>query len=294
MTELAVVSRSTRYELAGPPGAPLVVALGGISASRRVAAWWGESVAGRGGFIDTTRFQLLGIDYADSGAGDDGRPGWAVTTHDQADALAAALDEVGIRKIHTLIGASYGGMVALAYAERHPERVGQLVVISAPARAHPMSTALRAIQRRIVELGLETGRARDALALARSLAMTTYRSAAEFASRFATDPFDADAYVAEQGARFAARFQPARFLALSLSCDLHAVDATRIATPALLLAADGDTIVPRAQMEQLAVDWGGHCRLVHVPANTGHDAFLAESHLFGPLIQRALNSSVLS
>ena len=292
MTELAVVSTICNHELIGPPGAPVVVALGGISASRHVAGWWGADVVGDGAFIDTSRFRILGLDYIDSGTGQDGRPNWSVTTHDQADALAGALDEIGIDAIHTLVGASYGGMVALAFAERYPERVEQLVVISAPARPHPMSTALRSIQRRIVEQGLETDRPREGLALARALAMTTYRSAAEFSARF-VDPFEAESYVLEQGAKFADRFAPSRFLALSLSCDLHAVNPASIATPALFIAADGDTIVPRAQMESLALEWGGPSRLVHVPAKTGHDAFLAESHLFGPLIERALTAPVL-
>lgn len=293
MTELALVPTTCSYDVTGPADAPLVAALGGISASRNVARWWGRDVVGSGAAIDTRRLRVLGVDYVDGGVRADGRPAWSVTTHDQADAIAATLDELEVARVRTIVGASYGGMVALAFAERYPERVGQLIVISAPARAHPMSTALRAIQRRIVELGLETGREHEAVTLARALAMTTYRSAAEFAARFA-DPFDAESYVIEHGTRFAERFTPSRFLALSLSCDLHHVDPVRISTPALFIAADGDTIVPRAQMEALAAEWGGPCRLVHVPARTGHDAFLAESTLIRPLIARALATSVLS
>ena len=293
MTELALVPTTCTYAVTGRADAPLVVALGGISASRNVARWWGRDIVGHDAAIDTRRLRVLGVDYVNGGTGIDGKPGWAVTTHDQADAIAATLDELEVARVQTIVGASYGGMVALAVAERYPERVGQLVVISAPARAHPMSTALRAVQRRIVELGLETAREHEALALARALAMTTYRSAAEFAARFA-DPFEAEAYVIEQGTRFADRFTPSRFLALSLSCDLHRVEPARISTPALFIAADGDTVVPRAQMEALAAEWGGPCRLVHVPARTGHDAFLAESTLVRPLIARALATSVLS
>jgi homoserine O-acetyltransferase len=277
------------HELTGAEGAPVIVALGGISATQRPTEWW-SAIVGASRSIDTTRFRVAGLDYFDSGVENDGRPTWAVTTHDQADALARQLDDVGIDSVHAVVGASYGGMVALAFAERYPHRLGQLVVISAPHRPHPMSTALRSIQRRIVELGLETGRAADALALARGLGMTTYRSAREFAARFAADPFSAEEYVVRQGTAFAANFSPARFLALSLSCDLHSVDPRRITTPALLIAAEGDTIVPREQMEELARSLGGPCRLEHIPSRVGHDAFLAEPQLLGGLLRHALEA----
>jgi homoserine O-acetyltransferase len=281
-----------RHELAGPPGEPLVVALGGISATARVTDWW-SAVAGPNRPIDTTRFQVLGLDYLDSDVAGDGRPTWAVTTQHQADALARALDDLGIERAHTVVGASYGGMVGLAFAERHPDRLEQLVVISAPHRSHPMSTALRSIQRRIVELGIETERATEALTIARALGMTTYRSVAEFGERFANDPFAAAEYVTRQGASFAARFSPARFLVLSLSCDLHDVDPRRITTPTLLIAADGDTIVPREQMEELHDLLAGRSRLAHIASRVGHDAFLAEPHLVGDLIHDALTTAVL-
>lgn len=289
---MPVVAESTScsYALAGRAGAPVVVALGGISASRDVEGWWGE-VVGDDRYVDTTQFQVLGLDYLDGGVGTDGRPARTVTTHDQADAIAQTLDELQVDRIHTLVGASYGGMVGLAFAERYAERIERLVIISAPAQPHPMSTALRSIQRRIVELGLETGRAHDALVLARELAMTTYRSAAEFAERF--DTRSVETYLLHHGEKFARQFSPARFLALSLSADLHEVDPQRIHTPAVLISVEGDTIVPRDQMLDLASQLAGPCRLVHLPTFTGHDAFLAEPKTVGPIIRNALTSLVL-
>jgi len=279
------------YEIVGPPDAPVVVALGGISATRRVTEWW-SGVAGEGRPIDTTRFRVLGFDYLDGGVLDSGRPAARVTTHDQAEALLGVLDELAIARVHTVVGASYGGMVALAFAERHPARVERMVVVSAPARTHPMSTALRTIQRRIVELGLETGRTFEAMSLARQLAVTTYRSIAEFGERF--DATSVTSYLRHHGDKFARGFTPARFLALSLSADEHAVDPARITTPALLVSAEGDTIVPREQMFDLAARLAGPSMLRHTLTNTGHDAFLAEPAVVGDLIRNALLTSVLS
>jgi homoserine O-acetyltransferase len=295
------------YEIAGPPAAdgPVIVALGGISANRHICAnaadatpgWW-EGIAGPGRALDTTRYRLLGCEFLDGGRGDDGRPARVVTTHDQADAIALVLDDAGVPRVHGFIGASYGGAVALAFAERYPDRLERLVVIGAADRAHPMITAQRAIQRRIVELGLETGRAFDAVVLARALAMTTYRSARELGERFGYRTpdigatFPVEEYLIHQGETFARRFTPERFLALSLSGDLHVVDPSRIRTRTTLVAAEGDTVVPREQLERLAALLGGPCRIVDLPSITGHDAFLTEPDALGVILHSAVTQSL--
>ena len=298
------------YEVTGPPAAPLVVTLGGISASRHATStvgdasdgWW-QNVVGAGRAIDTNVYRVLSFDYIDGGSTNNGQPATLVSTHDQADALARVLDTLCIARVHAIVGASYGGMVALAFAERYPDRVGRLIVISAPHETHPMSTALRTIQRRIVTLGIETDRAHDALVLARALAMTTYRSAHEFAQRFASAPdtttdtgatFPVENYLLHNGEKFARRWSASRFLALSLSADLHRVAPERIRTPAVLVSIDGDTIVPGEQMRQLAARLGGPNRLIRLQAATGHDAFLAEPDLIGPILHNSLHAEVLS
>lgn len=292
------------YEVTGPPNAPVIVALGGISATRHVtstvgdtAAGWWQDIVGPGHAIDTTKYRIVGFDFLDGGTTSCGKPAAVITTHDQADALTRVLDTLGVERVQAIVGASYGGMVALAFADRYPERVERLIVISAPHEAHPMSTALRAIQRGIVTLGLETGRERDALSLARALAMTTYRSADEFAQRFSPIPdsrnaqtaiFPVERYLNHNGEKFAQRWTPSRFLALSLSADLHRVDPSRIHVPAVLVSIDGDTIVPACQMETLASALAGPTRLVRLQAATGHDAFLAEPDLIGPILSNSL------
>src|ERR1044072_3082780 len=110
------------FEVVGPRNAPTIVVLGGISANRHICAngadsrpgWW-EAIAGRGRPLDTARYQLVGVDFLDGGGG---RAERVVTTHDQADAIAAVLDVLGVEHLHAIVGASYGGMVALAFAER--------------------------------------------------------------------------------------------------------------------------------------------------------------------------------
>lgn len=307
---LVVAERTRlRYELAGAEGAPIVVVLGGISAHRHVVAtsenaapgWW-EPVAGAGRALDTRTWRLLGVDFLDGGRACDGRPARLVTTYDQADALHELLDELEVPRVAAIVGASYGGMVALAFAERYPERVDRIVVISAAHESHPMATGIRAVQRRIVELGLDTGRVREAMTLARALAMTTYRTAGEFAARFDGAPsvagadatFDVERYLLDRGARFAATYAPERFLALSLSGDLHRVTPEAIATPAVLVAAEGDTLVTESQMRELSARLGAPNRLLRVPTRCGHDAFLAEPRKIGRILTAALAARSIS
>jgi homoserine O-acetyltransferase len=288
------VAALPRYTLVGKTDAPIVVVLGGISATRHVvfgengeAGWWSK-VAGEGQAIDLTRWRVLGLDYMDGGRDATGRPRRQVSTHDQAQWLARVLSAIGAGRAHSIVGSSYGGMVALAFAERFPQLVERLVVISAPHESHPMSTALRTLQRRTVELGLETGRVTDAMSIARGIAMTTYRTAGEFAERF-NSHFAVDAYLRDRGARFADRMRPERFLALSLSTDLHKVDPSRITTPTTIVAAEGDTIVPRGQLDALASRLGGARHLIDLPTRVGHDAFLVETAAVSSIINAALS-----
>jgi homoserine O-acetyltransferase len=294
------------HELIGAAGAPVVLALGGISASRHVVSsgvdpspgWW-EGLGGAGRALDARVRRILGVEFLDGGCDAGGAPARTVTTHEQAAAVVELLDALGIAQLDAVIGASYGGMVALALAERWPERVRRLVVISAAHEAHPMSTALRALQRATVMLGLRTGEATEAMIIARGLAMTTYRSAREFAERFppraAADTvggdagFEVERYLRRAGERFAEWMSPARFIALSLSADLHRVVPERVVVPTTLIAAQGDTLVPPAQMRELGERLPRLVASHTLRSRRGHDAFLTETGRLSRLLTSILD-----
>ena len=186
------------WRLVGPANAPVVCALGGISANRRVfdseeprKGWWSE-VVGPGQALDAERFRVLSFDYLGGSAETTGCPHVGdqspafpnISTYDQAELLVRLLNNLGLKSLRAIVGGSYGGMVALAFGERYPERVSRLVVIGAADRTHPMATAWRSVQRQILRFAVECGRPKDGLQLARALAMSTYRSAEEFEARF--------------------------------------------------------------------------------------------------------------
>ncbi len=282
------------YSLSGEPGQPVVLALGGISATRQVIApdggrggWWHE-VVGPGKSLDTQRVALLGMDYiGGSGASTGpaaGQPFPCISSYDQALAIVRLLDHLGIARLAAIVGASYGGMVALAFGERYPERVARLFVISAADSAHPMATAWRCIQRNIARLGLAAGCATPALELSRALAMSTYRSPEEFAARFRKPPrmeagrpvFAVEEYLNARGRDYAARYRPESFICLSESIDLHQVDATRVMVPTEVVAVREDQLVPIADMRALTARLPD-ARLHEISSLLGHDAFLKEA-----------------
>lgn len=280
--------------IGGREDGPMVVLLGGISANRFVAengaggpGWWG-GLAGGGKTIDPARHCILGFDFV---ACSEGRA--VPSSEEQAEALAAVLAPLG--RPATIIGASYGGMVGLALAARRPELVDRLVVISAAHEPHAASTAVRELQRRIVALGCDAGRGEAALGIARGLAMLTYRTAEEFAARFAggieaDDPLatsDPGAYLRARGAAYPAVMSPERFLSLSAAIDRHRIDPADVRVPTLVVGTSSDTLVPPAQLEALAAALPD-ARLHILDSPYGHDMFLKEAGRIGALIAQFL------
>jgi homoserine O-acetyltransferase len=279
-----------RLRLFGPDDAPAIAVSGGISAGRDVAdaggsrGWW-RDIAGPGLAIDTERTRLIGFDFL-PGAGETAR---TISTADQARALGHALDAIGIARLRAFVGASYGGMLGLAFAEIFPGRVEKLCIISAADRPHAASTALRGVQRRIIEFATLAGDPEAGVSLARQLAMTTYRTPEEFDARFAHrpgaragDPFEVCDYLIARGDAY--RMAPERYVTLSDSIDRHRVDPARIGAEALFIAVTQDRLVPAADTRRLA-GAAPRARYVEISSLYGHDAFLKEAAVIAPLIK---------
>lgn len=297
------------WRLAGS-GGPVVAALGGISAGRYVTGdspkgWWAD-VVGPGRALDTNRFQVLGFDFlGGSGQTTGPRRGQSdfpsISAFDQAAILTALLDDLAIPRLHAIVGASYGAMVALAYAERSADRVGRVIAISGADRTHPMSTAWRSVQRAIVRYSLTNDQGSEGLRLARALAMATYRSPQEFAARFGDAArqvdgrfeFPVESYLLSRGDAYAASYIPEAFVCLSESIDLHQVDAARIRVPVTLVAVREDQIVPLADMQSLQTRLAGPAKLVELSSLYGHDAFLKEIDALAKVFEADLNEGAV-
>jgi len=292
------------FRLIGNEQGPVVAVLGGISAHRIVTGaqgtgWWPEMV-GPGLGVDTREYRVLCIDYL-GGWGKSSTPASGgrfppISSYDQAGALSLITRHLGLSSLHAIVGASYGGMVALCFAERYAAQVKHIVVMSAADKAQVLSTAWRCVQRQIVREAIARGDGAAGLKLARALAMATYRSNVEFSIRFGGAPartaerfrFPIEDYLFARGDDYVQKYRAESFLALSESIDLHQMDATQVQTPATLIAVREDQLVPFGDMQALSARLNGPRQLIEINSIFGHDAFLKEGAALMPIIRHAL------
>ena len=292
------------WRMSGPINSPVIAVLGGISAHRLVysldspAQGWWRDFAGIGLSFPIDRYQVLSFDYLGGSGETTGPRGHvfpSISSYDQAELLCLLLDHLEIQRLNSVIGPSYGGMVALAFGERHPNRVAHLFIMSAADRADPLSTAWRCVQRRTVEYAIAQGKGEQGLQLARALAMATYRSREEFSERFRGLPrqdagkfvFPIEEYLLARGKDYAARYKPDSFLCLSESIDLHSIDAANVSVPVTAIAVHQDQLVPiedmRAMVKRLP-----QATLHEISSHYGHDAFLKEARALKPYLDSLL------
>jgi len=289
-----------RYELVGAEGAPVVFVAGGISAHCHVAQnpvfpepGWANDLIGPARALDPERLRILAFDYL----GADGDLDVPIDTADQADAIAALLDALSLGPLRAFVGYSYGAMVGLQLAARHPQRLAQLVAVSGAHRAHPYAAAWRALQRRVVALGQLQGADAQGLALARQFAMLSYRTPEEFAERFDAAPevihgrvrVAAEDYLDAAGARFVARTPITAWWRLSESIDLHRMDPGKIKVSTMVVAVEGDRLVPMSESVALVEALGTCGSLRVLRSSYGHDAFLKETGRIDALLDGVLH-----
>ena len=227
----------------------------------------------------------------------------AVTTRDQARAQWRLLDALGVERIALVTGGSLGGMVALEIALARPDAVDHVVPIAAPAATGPMAIAWNHLQVALIErLGL------DGLALARELAMTTYRSEADFDERFGRDiepdgRFSIVSYLDYQGQKLVERFDAATYRILAGAMDRHDIGLAwggldgafaRLATGGTDVTGIGieDDILYGPRQVKVLVDAataaGANARYREIRSSKGHDAFLVEWDQLTALLREAL------
>ncbi|MDQ2068703.1 homoserine O-acetyltransferase [Natronospira sp. AB-CW4] len=291
--------------------------------------WW-EAMVGPGKPIDTRRFHVLCFNSLGSCFGSTGpaspRPGgdepWRLDfpelrVEDIAAATRAALDVMGIRQLHAIVGPSLGGMSALAFLLRYPGSARHLLSISSAERALPFAIAVRSLQREIVRSdpawqgGHYDSDAQPAsgMRLARKLGMISYRSPGEWTERFGRrkmaepDPgfgprYEIESYLAAQADRFVGGFDPNCYIYLSRAMDLFDVDdhvrdgqsplqALAELESAAVVGVESDILFPLQQQRALAdnlADVGVATRFHGLASIQGHDAFLVDDERFGPVI----------
>ncbi|KAJ2474772.1 homoserine O-acetyltransferase [Coemansia sp. RSA 2320] len=223
------------------------------SQERNTRAGWWEGFIGPGRAIDTNRFfvvctNVVGGCYGSTGPSSvDPATGRryattfpVLTVNDMVRAQFHLLDHLRIDRLHASVGASMGGMQSLCAAALHADRVGRVVSISACARSHPYSIALRFTQRQalMADPNFQRGFYYDGvhphvgMKLARAIATVTYRSGPEWEQRFgrrrvAPDQppalcpdFLIETYLDHQSERFCLQYDANSLLYVSKAMDM--------------------------------------------------------------------------
>lgn len=308
-----------------------------LSGSALVGSWWPEVFA-PGAVLSLERdfvicINMLGSCYGSTGPGSvDPATGQVygpnfplISVGDNVRAQARLLDSLGVRKLRLVLGGSIGGMQALDWAILNPDRVERALIIGvAPLCA--MGLALNHLQRQAIQhdpewLGgryLPQRPPRRGLAIARQIAMISYKSAPLFEERFGRNPnrsgedpwtldqngsgliggrFDIAGYLDYQGERFTERFDANSYLAILRTMDTwdpmrgYATPEEafgRIRARLSFIGISTDWLFPPEDVRRFASiirSAGAQCDYREMTSAHGHDAFLAEQAELVRLLQ---------
>jgi len=276
----------------------LIVLFHSLTGSADPREWWTDAV-GPGKPIDTDRYAVLSVNLLGSCYGTTRPPeGVIVTPRDMARLVHRLVTELGVRSVALATGGSLGGMVTLEWAASFPSLTRAAVAFAAPAAHTAMAIAFNHLQRRAIELG-----GREGLALARMMAMTTYRTSAEFAERFGRErrvdaTFQVQSYLDHQGRKLVDRFDAASYITLIDAMDAHDVGRGRGDVGSALrpfqgkligVGITGDLLYEPEVVRGWAEEAGGEYR--EIRSIHGHDAFLLEPDQVAAILRDALEAA---
>jgi homoserine O-acetyltransferase len=310
-----------RYGHLSPAGDNAVVVCHALTGSAHAAGangWWAPLI-GPGAAFDTDRYavfcgNILGSCYGTTGPVSidpaTRRPYGgsfpAVTVGDMVRLHRAAFETLGIRSVVTVAGGSLGGLQVLEWAVQAPALVRSIIPIASVLAHEPWQIAFNEVARQAIRNDpafcdgdyLAHGTQPDAgLALARMIAMISYRTSQSFDQRFGreTQPesagrpaFAVESYLRYQGKRLVDRFDANSYLRITEAMDCYDVGAGRggaaqalreFRGPALVVSIDSDALYLPSGQEQLAAVLRANANRVDfamLEAVDGHDAFLIE------------------
>ena len=294
--------------------------------------WWNRVIGPECG-IDTDRYFVVCVNSLGGCQGSTGPSSLdpetgtpygsrfpTVTTRDIVRCQAAVADHLGIDTWLAVVGGSMGGMQVLEWGVMFPERLRAIAPIATTLAASAQQVAWSAVGRTALALDprFRGGDYYDAepgdgpfagLAIARSVAQITYRSAEVFDDRFARelvdprsafghwDRFQVESYLDYHGEKLVRRFDANSYLALNRTMDLHDLSRDRGSMesaigrlahlPAMTLSISSDVLYPTAQQAAIrdAIRAaGGRCDHHVIQSPDGHDGFLLAARQVGSML----------
>jgi len=296
--------------------------------------WWNDFI-GPGRSLNTDKFAVicanwLGHCYGTTGPASinplTGKPYGPdfprVSAGDTVRAHFRLLDDLGVDKLHAVVGGSVGGMMCLDVAVNYPDRVRFVVPIAAGLRATTLHVIHDFEQINAIYNDPDfngghyyDGERPDAgLALARMIGHKTFVSLDQMKKRARGEVAESgdrvrlpiESYMWHQGQKFVKRFDANAYLRTMWSWqdfDLYAEAERKEKTLRELLAAgsheylvfsiDSDVCYYPGEQKELAEELkaaGVDFNWITVHSEKGHDAFLLEPHLFEPHLRYHLES----
>jgi homoserine O-acetyltransferase len=248
-----------------------------------------------------------------------------LTIRDQVHALREFSNVINVKKWHSVIGGSMGGMHTLEFAIMFPEQVERVAVIAAPPVTTADQIALNSVQVEAIKTdpAFADGDYYDAkaglgphrgLALARRMALLNYRSPFELNERFertwqsGKSPlgdggrFAVESYLDFHGNKFTRRFDANSYITLVNAMNSHDIGRDRgsvesalkaIKAKSLVVGISTDRLFPLSGQQLIAEHIGGELiggKLHVIDSEFGHDGFLIEMDIVGPLLKQLLDS----
>ena len=311
------------YETYGTLNASHHVA-GTYAGKERSEGWW-DNLVGPGKPLDTDRFFVIGVNNPGSCFGSTGpmhvNPAtgrvWGadfpvVTVEDWVDAQARLLDRLGITQLAAVLGGSLGGMQALSWTLRHPQRVRHCVAVATAPNLSAQNIAFNEVARRaiVTDPDFHGGHfvahgviPKRGLRVARMIGHITYLSddameqkfgralrAAELAYSTQDIEFQIESYLRHQGDKFSEYFDANTYLLITRALDYfdpareHGDDLARAFAAArdcrfLLVSFTTDWRFSPARSREIVkalVDNRIEVSYAEIDAPHGHDAFLLD------------------
>src|SRR5689334_4500361 len=292
--------------------------------------WW-DNMVGPGKPLDTNRFFVVGVNNLGSCFGSTGPQSinpqtgqpWGsdfpiVTVEDWVDAQARLADRLGIRQWAAVMGGSLGGMQALAWAVRYPERVRHALVIAAAPNLSAENIAFNEVARQAIMTDPEFfdghfyahgTKPRRGLRVARMIGHITYLSDEQMETRFGRQlreglrfsfapEFQIESYLRYQGEKFADYYDANTYLRITKALDYFdpasktGGDLAQALAPArsqfLVVGFTTDWRFPVARSREIVralVRRRHEVSYAEIVAPHGHDAFLLDNPQYHAVVR---------
>ena len=277
-----------------------------LTGNHLVHQWW-DGLFGPGKLFDPKDYFIIAANVIGSCYGSTGplcfqsddkryyRDFPLITIRDMVRGLDAVREELNIKKIKMLIGASVGGQQVLEWAYESPDLFETIIPIATNAVHSPYGIAFNEAQRLAIEADAsfhqnEFDGGKKGLIAARSIGMISYRTYEGYrltqseTDNSKSDGFKSSSYQRYQGEKLANRFNAYSYWYLSKAMDSQNLGRDRISvedslskitTPALVIGIDSDILFPISEQEFLARHLP-NATLKTLSSDFGHDGFLVE------------------